>query len=182
MVTGATWPRGLPVLGPINEQTLMEPTILDPSDNANRAVYSDVNGNKVQVTLDQPINWNSDMAGDPPFEGPFAFNTDIPDAATGVPDCGDTGGTLAFHEGHDDWSAIVLPIDTSIDSEDSAVNPVEVPEPTLEEKELLGLALATTDLEAAKTAEPAVAIAGWDKVTWTYGSETMARTLPTTRR
>jgi uncharacterized repeat protein (TIGR01451 family) len=166
---GATGVRGLPDLGPVNELNLVEPTVLDPSDNANRAVFTNINGNKVQVTLNQPINWNSDPAGDPPNEGPFSFNTDIPDATTGSPNCGDSGLTLGFHSGYDDWSNIILPIDVSADSEDSAVNPVLDPEPTVEEQELLGQALATTDLAASKSAEPPVAIAGWDKVTYTIG-------------
>ncbi len=133
---GSTGIRGLPVLGPVNELSLVEPTILDPSDNANRAVFTDINGNKVQVTLNQPFNWDSDPAGDPPNEGPFSFNTDIPDATTGAPNCGDTGTTLGFHNGYDDWSNLILPIDVSADSEDSAVSPVLDPEPTVEEQEL----------------------------------------------
>jgi uncharacterized repeat protein (TIGR01451 family) len=151
--------RGLSVLPNVNETNLNEPVVLDPSDNRNRAIYTNINQDKVQRRLDRSINWNS-----APGEGPFAFNTDLEDATAGTPR-GCSGNTLlSLHAGFNDWSNIVLPIAVFGDAEDAAVNPVIGPEPTLEEQQALGTALATTDLAASKSSHPEIATAGWDKV------------------
>ncbi|MEJ2170557.1 MAG: hypothetical protein P8X90_34110 [Desulfobacterales bacterium] len=88
------------------------------------------------------------------------------DATTNTPRCRQNTA-LSLHTGYDDWSNLVLPISISIDAEDAPVNPVQEPEPTVEEQQALGRALTTTDLAVAKTVVRPVAVAGWDKLRFT---------------
>jgi uncharacterized repeat protein (TIGR01451 family) len=63
-------------------------------------------------------------------------------------------------DGSDDWSRVSLPFRGFGNADDAPINPVEEPEPTIEEKNLLLQELNTTDLEISMTDFPDPVAAG----------------------
>ena len=100
-------PRG-PGIAPLPtfvENNLTEPVVLDATDAANRFIFVNTNGNKVQTPLNMSVNWNSDA--DPPFEaGPLTVNIDTSSTPAGNPVACTNAQTNSVLTGYDDWTTL----------------------------------------------------------------------------
>jgi uncharacterized repeat protein (TIGR01451 family) len=155
--------RGVAPLPSLVEDNLDEPFILDASDTMNQFVFANASGQKIPNSLNVPPDWNND--GDPPFETNLTVDIDIPGANGQPAKCAKNlmapplfpPGTLL---GSDDWSKVSLPFRGFGDSDGGAINPVDEPEPTLHELNLLQQELNTTDLGISLTDSPDPVAAG----------------------
>ncbi|MBZ5636951.1 MAG: DUF11 domain-containing protein [Acidobacteriia bacterium] len=155
---GSAPPRGNAPLGQLDENSLVESTILDPSDNVNRFVFVDINGAKVQAALNQQINWDSAINLPNPAP-PQTFNIDIQGLNGGPKACA-SNTALSQMNGFNDWNVISVPFRQFGDSSSGAINATQDPEITLDELQALKTALNTTDLAVTKTDNPDPVAAG----------------------
>lgn len=149
--------RGSAPLGDLRENDLDDGVVLDSTDPANRYVFVNPAGAKVQANLNTGANWNSDT--DPPGEADQTVNIDTNATGGGPVACADTATTSTL-EGFDDWKQVSLPFRQFGDSADGAINPVTTPEPRLSELQQLRTALNTTDLAVTLTDDPDPVAAG----------------------
>ena len=145
------------VLPLLVEQWLDDGIVLDPADNANRYVFVDPGGQKVQAALNAPTNWNGDS--DPPLETDQAINIDT-SGANGSPS-GCTNSTISTvpYMGQDNWANIIINYREFGETEAGARPLVSEAAPTLDELLALERELNTTDLslDLVMTPDPAVA-------------------------
>jgi hypothetical protein len=139
--------RGSAPLGPLAENDLDEPNILDPTDPQFFLVYTDGAASLKRYSLvGAPVDWNGD--GDT-LDLDVTANIDTSDAVTGRPVlCTNTEIRTAPNRlrGHDDWFNIALAFQQFGHSAAGPVNAVDTPEPT--DREILQhrQTLNTTDL------------------------------------
>jgi len=133
----------------IDETSLNENTILDPSDTLNRFVYVDSTGAKRNADLNGHPNYNNDT--DPPFDSGFGGNVDTSDSATGQPSaCANNAQTAAL-DSQNDWQRISLPFRQFGEFANAPRHPVTVPEPNSVQLRQLEDAINRTDLSVTKT-------------------------------
>lgn len=159
--------RGAAPLPTLFENNLNESMILDPTDGSNRFVYTNPNGRKVQSALNQRVDWNSD--GDTTDSGltgniDTADDNDTADTSDDSPARCANSTSNSTLTGHDDWTRISLPFRQFGDSADAAIDPVNEPEPTLDELQRLEEALNTTDLAISKGDSPDPVAAGTELI------------------
>jgi uncharacterized repeat protein (TIGR01451 family) len=148
--------RGLAPLPTLEEDDLDETVPLDANDPINRFVYTLANRAKIQWPLDgdadgdgafDRIPWDGDGA----LETSVRVNIDNSNEKGRPEDCSNLTSTEEL-TGHDDWSRISLPFRHFGNASDGPVNPVDSPEPRLEEYEALERELQTADLGIVKAA------------------------------
>lgn len=139
--------RGVAPLPSLTENNLNEATILDGTDAANRFIFTDATGAKVQNPLNATVDWNGD--GDTADSG-LTVNIDD-NASGGGPAACDNGSSSSTLNGYDDWTNIALGFRQFGDSSDGAINEVLEPELTLDELLELQEQLDTADVAIAVT-------------------------------
>jgi uncharacterized repeat protein (TIGR01451 family) len=174
IVNGAT--RGNAPLVNLNESTapdgtggLNETVILDPTDDSNRFIFTNINPangivQKNTTTLNVRPNWNGDtisdgnpLTADPPDLSDTGVTANINDA--GPPDgAGNRNPRACINalsnetlDGNHDWNTIVLPFMQYGDSLTQSVNADEDNVPTIEDRNLMTAAIHTTDLSVSIT-------------------------------
>lgn len=150
-----------PVPGPdgvLDERSLSESTVVDPTDPMNQFVFTDPDGVKRMVPLGEAVDWNQD--GDTADED-LSIDIDVPDVNGNPELCG--GGVnvgLGEVEGHHDWSAISVPFRQFGEAEGAPVHPAVGDDPTLEEIIQRQEDLHTTDLSVSLGDTPDPVVAG----------------------
>jgi uncharacterized repeat protein (TIGR01451 family) len=167
-------------LPPVLDEThLKESTILDATDPDNLFVFTargtcqggsnagatctlDANcdsnvcrGVKTQRPLNIPVDWSGDGTLSPADN--FVINIDTLGVDGRPADCFNNDLSTSL-EGHDDWSHISLPFADFGDSAGAAINIVQGPEPTLEERRQLNEELNTADLGVSQSAPATVEV------------------------
>jgi hypothetical protein len=143
--------RGSGRLPDLAEDDLSETPILDPLDQQNFVVYTDLTQHKRRALVGSPINWTGE---DPPVSSPtpVTVNIDLADIRTNAPSACLAPENLQIRTaadpltGHDDWSHLRLPFRSRFGV--TAFLPPEPlpPEPTDEETLAHMQALNTADL------------------------------------
>ncbi len=137
--------RGAAPLPAITESALSESLVLDPTDTANRMIFSDPTGKKkIQYPLD-----GLDRNGDGTPDGPDYNQNGSVDTATygsNVNAPYDTTISTTPFNGQDDWSVISLPFTQFGDSASGPVRPEDTPLPDMQQLQQTDLLLHTTDL------------------------------------
>ncbi len=154
--------RGQAPLGPLAENDLDEPNVLDPTDPQTFFVYTDAAAKKRLTLVGAAVDWNGNGTK---TENDLTVNIDTADATTGFPDlCKNTDIRTAADPltGFDDWHHVSLPFIQFADSADGPVNPVLVHEPTDAEIRAHREALNTADLAIVKTGPAGPVEAGSD--------------------
>jgi uncharacterized repeat protein (TIGR01451 family) len=149
--------RGSAPLGTLVESSLNEATILDSSDTANRFVFVNAGGNKVQNPLNQGANWNGDA--DPPTESGLTVNVDTV-GTNGRPSACSNTSTGSTLQGAHDWNAVSLPFRQFGDAANAPISPELDVVPTLQDLVILQQELNTTDLSVAVSDSPDPVAAG----------------------
>ncbi|HEX4862732.1 MAG TPA: hypothetical protein VFV02_01595, partial [Acidimicrobiales bacterium] len=149
--------RGSGLLPTLVEDNLNEATVLDPGDPANRFVFVNAAGSKVQAALNQTPNWNGDT--DPPTESGLQVNVDTVGTNNQPAACsnGSSGSILA---GAEDWVFVSLPFRQFGDAAGAPISPETDPVPRLEDLQILRQELNRTDLSIGVTDSPEPAVAG----------------------
>ncbi|HYI14354.1 MAG TPA: hypothetical protein VEX37_03110, partial [Thermomicrobiales bacterium] len=166
--------RGVAPLGPLVETDLDETVVLDPTDDANRFIFSRMNSvtgvvDKITTDLDVRPNWNgdTDAAGNPDTTDPSVpMNINLPGIPPGSPAgttpsppaCATVAGmpnpnneTL---DGHDDWNALVLPFLQYGDSLTQSINSEEDHVPNMQDRDVLLAAINTADVHVTIADSP----------------------------
>jgi uncharacterized repeat protein (TIGR01451 family) len=149
--------RGTAPLATLVENNLNDNITLDATDTANRYVFVNPAGNKVQRALNLATNWNGDA--DPPFELSQTINIDTNATGGGPAACANTS-TSSTLTGFDDWTSISLPFRQFAESADGVFSAPTDPEPTLAELRQLERELNKTDISVTGSAAPSPAVAG----------------------
>ncbi|HEU4912768.1 MAG TPA: hypothetical protein VFV76_12800 [Actinomycetes bacterium] len=144
------------VPGRLDEAALDEDAVLDTTDDRNRFVFTDSNGNKRSPALNSNPNYNADT--DPPHESGLQVNIDTANRS-GIPaDCGNMANDSKL-DAQNDWQRISLPFSQFGDAADGPVNPVTDPNLTTAQLRALDDEYNAADLHLSKTG-PATAVAG----------------------
>jgi uncharacterized repeat protein (TIGR01451 family) len=149
--------RGEAPIDDLEEDSLNEEVVLDPTDPANRFVFSTGAGqteDQVQSPLDERPNWNQDE--DPPFETDVTGNIDNWDY-DGSPCLNSATGSRLT--GYDDWLHISLQFRQYGNAEDEPQILPEDPDPVEAVGDDLWEAINTTNLsvDIAASDDPVVA-------------------------
>lgn len=123
-------------------ESALEPIELDPTDDRNKLVYADVNGDPVWESLDAEIDWGGES------------ELSIDNLA------GCRNQELRELRGHDDWNDIILRVRNSAHSAAGAVVAPEHAPISVDEIRELREALHTSDLGVELSAKPDQAVAG----------------------
>lgn len=146
--------RGVAPVQQLLEAGLPEGAVLDATDAANQTVYTRGAAGKFNAVLNQGIDW----AGDgPTAANPLNINTS---GANGRPAACTNTTTNETLTGFEDWHFITLSPWAFPDSADGAINRVNQPEPTLDDRKAMHEELNTTDLVLTMTATADVPVAG----------------------
>ena len=153
--------RGTAPLPQLAENNLNEATILDSTDAANQFIYTRGAAGKFLSPLNQRVDWNGD--GDTNDSG-ITLNLNRAGANGRPPACATNTSSNETLFSFNDQNNIVLSFSQFGDSNNAPINPVNEPEPTLEDNRLLQEELNTTDLEIIKSDSPDMAVAGQELV------------------
>jgi uncharacterized repeat protein (TIGR01451 family) len=145
----------------LNESALDESRPLDPTDQANVTRYFDPDGAGRDLDMDEAPDWNDDGINNASGD---TVSVDV-NASDEVPGCDiDPQTGLDELTGHDDWSAVQLPImvDGIVEElADSGGTPVpEVPDPDEETMRAIEGLFNTLDLAVTKSGVPDLVMAG----------------------
>ncbi len=158
--------RGAAPLGPLVENGLTEPLVLDASDPSNRFVFVNTAGAKTPNNLNTAANWNNDA--DPPFETAPPTNIDTI-GLNGRPAACANATTTDTLAGAEDWTFISLPFRQFGDAA-SGLNLEDDDVPTTQDLIAMHDELNTTDVGVTISDDPDPVAAGAD-VTYTLGVE-----------
>ncbi len=147
---------------PLNESELDETRELDEGDNDNVTVHYNADGDALDLDMDELPDWNDGPnAGDT-----VSANVNFSEDKSGCD--GDDEAAISALGGHDDWSAIVMPITLdgiSEEFEGGENGTTPVPEdPIGDDGEFREIEedLGTLDLSVEKAAAPELVMAGQD--------------------
>ncbi|AXS40878.1 DUF11 domain-containing protein [Breoghania sp. L-A4] len=152
-----------PLYGPgdgLDEMALSETRVLDPSDTANSTRFFDQNGDGRDLNLDEQPDWNG--GGNAPGTVQADVNSAPDFAGCDSPPEADLSTLL----GHDDWSAITLPISINgivqdLPENDNGVTPVPQEDDPNESDMFENEAkFSTLDLSVTKTVDAELVMAG----------------------
>jgi uncharacterized repeat protein (TIGR01451 family) len=148
--------RGNAPLATLEEDNLNEALVLDSSDNQNRFVFVNGDGEKKQNPLITGANWD-----DFNFVSVDPVTVNIDTVGTnGRPKKCKNGSSSSTLTGADDWSRVSIQFRQFGDLAGSAINPTLEEEPTLEDLLALEEELNTTDLELTVVDSPDPVAAG----------------------
>lgn len=153
--------RGTAPLPPLVENNLNETTILDATDAANQFIYTRGPNGKFLNPLNQRVDWNGDNDTN---DSGLIFNVNRAGTNGRPPACAINTANNETLNGYNDWNNIVLNFSQFGNSNNAPINPVNEPEPTLEDNRLLQEELNTTDLEIIKSDSPDMAVAGQELI------------------
>jgi uncharacterized repeat protein (TIGR01451 family) len=158
-VDGST--RGVAPLPRLVENNLTEPTVLDPTDGANRFKFVNSKGQKITNNLNTSPDWDND--GDPPYETAPPTNIDTVGANGKPAPCANTSTNEPL-DGADDWTFVSLPFRQFGDFADTAVNTDDEVLPTTADLLAMHDEANTTDVGVAVSGNPDPVAAGTDVV------------------
>lgn len=160
-----TQARGNAILPSITESALDETLVLDPTDTANRMIFTDGAGNLIQYPLNG-INRNGTGPVDgPDYDGDGRVDTATVGVNASAP--GDTEISDKPFVGHDDWRSISLSFRQFGDLKGGPVNLEDHAPPPLSEKLAANTLLNTTDLALSVTPSATTVFQG-DHLVYTY--------------
>jgi hypothetical protein len=145
--------RGTAPLPSLVELVLFEFVRLDPTDNQNQFQFVNALGNKLQWPLDQPVDY--DANGTIQQVGPVFPPVNIDTVGLSGRPTACANKVFSILDGSDDWHQIALSFRYAGDSADGALNPVEEPEPPVEDfiamEEELGPATVTGGIQITRS-------------------------------